>query len=429
MRRRIGDPRFANSLWLIGDRVFRMGAGLVVTVLVARHLGPHSFGQLSLALTVLVFATFSSTLGMDQIVVRDLANRPADSRAVLGTAFALRIASGSIGYMLMLLVVWGLRPWDTITHILVSILGFGLVVQAADTFDLWFQSRVKARSTVAAKGVAFLIASVWRITLVVAGADVYWFAAAGLVELVLSACILTWVFFRDRDRNFGLQPSLHVARNLVAESWPVCLASLAVVVYAKADQFILASLAGIEAVGTYGAAARIAEAWYIIPVAVVSSVAPGLARLRGVSRERYEWQIFQVMRMLVLTAYAVALPIALFSDQLVTFLYGDKFHAAGSVLAIQVWTAVFVFLGVAQGPWTVNEGLAKFALIRSVAGVVASVALNFLLVPTMGIKGTAISALCAQAISTTLVNFALPATRRLFVLQVRALLLFVPRPS
>ncbi len=42
----------SNIAWLYGDRVLRMGVGLLVTVWVARYLGPDQFGLMSYAIYV-----------------------------------------------------------------------------------------------------------------------------------------------------------------------------------------------------------------------------------------------------------------------------------------------------------------------------------------------------------------------------------------
>ncbi len=56
-------------------------------------------------------------------------------------------------------------------------------------------------------------------------------------------------------------------------------------IYLRIDQVMLGEMAGSEEVGVYAAAVRIAEAWYFIPVAVCSSVFPGIVKAGAVSSE------------------------------------------------------------------------------------------------------------------------------------------------
>ena len=50
---------FANTSWLLGERVLRMVVTLLVGIYVARYLGPESFGLLSYALSFVQKAIIS----------------------------------------------------------------------------------------------------------------------------------------------------------------------------------------------------------------------------------------------------------------------------------------------------------------------------------------------------------------------------------
>ena len=50
---------FANTSWLLGERVLRMLVSLLVGIYVARYLGPERFGLLSYALSFVQKAIIS----------------------------------------------------------------------------------------------------------------------------------------------------------------------------------------------------------------------------------------------------------------------------------------------------------------------------------------------------------------------------------
>ena len=74
---RLGSRKyFANTSWLLGERVLRMAVLLFVGIYVARYLGPERFGLLSYSLSfVLLFSSLAS-FGLDDILVRELVQRP-----------------------------------------------------------------------------------------------------------------------------------------------------------------------------------------------------------------------------------------------------------------------------------------------------------------------------------------------------------------
>ena len=81
----------ANSGWLIAEKGTRLAVGLVVTVWIARHLGPHDYGILTSTFAFVLLFGPIATLGLDAIAVREISRRPGDAAAILGTALCLRM--------------------------------------------------------------------------------------------------------------------------------------------------------------------------------------------------------------------------------------------------------------------------------------------------------------------------------------------------
>jgi PST family polysaccharide transporter len=193
--------------------------------------------------------------------------------------------------------------------------------------------------------------------------------------------------------------------------------------YMRIDQVMLAEMIGERQVGFYSAALRLSEPWYIIAIIIVGSVAPTITEVRVQSQELYYQRLQQLFTTLTRIAYVVAIPMTLISTHLVIWLYGEQYANAGPVLAVHIWTAVFVFLGVAAGPWVLNEGLAKFSLYQTVLGALTNISLNLILIPLYGAIGCAVATLISQALAAWLSNVFFDKTAPLFKLQLSALLL------
>ncbi len=110
--------------------------------------------------------------------------------------------------------------------------------------------------------------------------------------------------------------------------------------------------------------------WYFVPTALASSVLPALLRARQHNAAEYARRQQQYYDLSAAVAYALSVPVALVAPWVVRVAYGAEFAAAGPILAVHIWSSVFVFLGVARGQWLVNEGLQKFYLGATCAGAV-----------------------------------------------------------
>lgn len=411
-----------NSGWLFADKAVRMGGGLLLMIWIARYLGPTSFGQLSFAIAFVALFGAIATLGLDGIVVRELVREQENSDEVLGSAFLLRIVGSALAVLTAVLVAGLVRPGDDAAQKLVAIVAVGTLFQAFDVVDLWSQSRVQSRYTVMARNAAFLVLVLVRVALIQAQAGVAAFAWAASAELALAGLALA-LSYRFQGRTWAaLKPRLIRMRALLKESWPLMLSSFAVLVYMRIDQVMLTAMLGEREVGLYAAAVRLSEMWYVIPTVIVSSVMPSLTEARACSEEVYYRRLQTLLNLLVRTAYLVAIPVSLFAGPLMQLLYGEAYAAAGTVLAVHVWTVVFVFLGVAYSPWIYNEGRSHFWLLQTTLGACLNVLLNLWLIPSQGAIGCAIATLIAQALATWLANGLFAQTRRIFRMQTKSLL-------
>lgn len=415
-----------NTGWLFGDRLLRMGGGLLVSVWIARYLAPVQFGELSYAIAFSAIFIQLGTLGLDAIVVRDLVLHPGDRDETLGSVSALRLLGGAAAYGVAVLVVSMVRPGDYVARNLVAILALAPLFQAADAVDTWFQAIVRSQYTVYARNAAFIVSAIVRLALVQLRAPLAAFAWATVLEAALAASALVFVYAVTGASMRRWRVTTASAMALLREGWPLVISGLAVIVYMRIDVLMLESMVGSRATGLYSAAARISEVWYFIPVAITASVAPSIAQSRIVDRRVYHARLQHLFRVLTAASLAVAIPATVLAGPAITMLYGVSYAAAGPVLATHIWASVFVCLGVAQSPWDVNEGLTRLSLMRTVAGAVANVVLNLVLIPRYQALGAAIATVVSYALSAFLLNAVSKRTRPIFRIQAAALVLRAP---
>lgn len=408
----------SNTGWLLLDRAFRLGVGLFVSVWVARYLGPAQFGELAYVVAFVAFFQAFAQLGLDSIVIRDMARDRNAAPELLGTTLWLRLLVG--------FVCWGaaiggmalLRPGDDTALLLVSIVAGTIVFQAADTVDLWFQSLTQSKRTVGAKGISYLTASLLKVALILAHAPLAAFAIVTLIEMALSALALVFAY-RRYPAPFAWTWHASRVRELLRESWPLLLSGAAVVIYMRIDQIMLREMVGEAELGIYSAALSISQAWYFIPMVICSSVAPTISRKKVESEEAYLSALQRLFGLMLMISLTVSIAIALIAQPVVNLLYGAAYSATAAVLAIHVFANVPVSLGVAQSLWITNERRPTFALYRTVLGCVANIVLNFLLIPKYGATGAAIATLAAQFLAAVVYNFF--AARDVLILQFRSM--------
>ncbi len=372
--------------------------GVLVGAWVARYLGPANFGELAYVLAYIAFFQAIANLGADGVIVRDIAQDKSTAPLVLGTAFVLRLAIGLACWFLAIGgMVWSNGIGDQ-TVILTALAGGVLVFQAADTIDLWFQSQSQSRRTVVAKLIAYGIANAIKIALILMQAPLIAFAAVMALDALIAAMGLA-VAYKSFSTEGDWHHAANQAKTLLRESWPYMLSGVSITVYMRIDQIMLKNMLGEQALGLYAAALPLSQVWHFIPMTLAISFAPFLARKKSQSEHAYMHALGIIFRLFSGFALVVCLATAIFSSVAIRYLYGAAFSEAGSVLAIHVFTNVFISLGVAQSMWLINESLPRLSLYKTIIGVAVSVLGNFLLIPHLGIWGAAIVAVMAQFIS------------------------------
>ncbi|MEH2432681.1 MAG: flippase [Nostoc sp.] len=414
----------SNTGWLFADRILRMGASLVVGVWVARYLGVQQYGLFNYALAFVSLFSPIFTLGLDDIVVRHIVRQSSNKEEILGTTFWLKLLGGIASVLFAVSTMFLLGEDETLKIWLVAILGMAGIFRATDTIEVWFQSQVQSKYAVIAKNTAFLLNSVIKIALILTKAPLLAFAWVTLAEFAMSAIGLLIIYQVKGSSLLLWRWSFSAARSLLKESLPLIFSGFAILIYMKIDQVMLGQMIGNTEVGIYSAAVRISEIWYFIPGAIVSSVAPSIYAAKEKSESLYYQRIGQLLRLLACISIAIALPMTFLSDKIIMVMFGSGYAEAGPILAIHIWTSLFVFMGLATSPWFIAEGLNHVSLGKTLFGALLNIILNLLLIPKYAGFGAAIATIISQAASTFVCNAFDSRTQNIFKIQVRSLLLF-----
>jgi O-antigen/teichoic acid export membrane protein len=412
----------SNTGWLFGDKVLRMGIGLLVGVWIARYLGPEQFGLLNYALAIVALFGAVASVGLNGIVVRDLLNQPEAAQDTLGSSFMLQLLGGLIACGLAVFTISLLRPDDALVKLMVAVLGFALVFKASDVARYWFESQVQSRYVVWIENGVFLLFTAVKIALVFSGAPLMAFVWVTFAEALLVAAGLLVVYARRGGRLAAWRVRASRIKCLLTDSWPLILSGLAVMIYMRIDQIMLGQMLGDEAVGVYSAAVWISEVWYFVPVAIISSVLPAIISARNNDSMQYIARLQKLYDVMFLVAISVAVPMSFLSGPVVTLLFGEAYAGAGSVLSIHIWSGVFVFLGMASSQWLILEGRQKAILQRTLLGAVINVFANFLLIPSYGAVGAAYATVLSYFIAVFSVGLRAE-TRLAYVMMARSMIL------
>ncbi|MDX2495092.1 MAG: flippase [Desulfuromusa sp.] len=382
-----------NTGWQLAEKVSRVAVGLIVGVWLARYLGPDQFGIFNYALAfAALFSPFAS-LGLEDIVVRNIVRDPSRKDETLGTAFLLSLTGGVASFVIACIAIWGLRSDDPLSQVLVAIIAAGAIFQSFDVIETWFHSQVQAKYSVFARSAAFFSCSVIKVALIVTGQPLVTFAWVAFFEVILGASGLIIAYLSQRKKLWDWRFSGKNAVSLLKDSWPLLFSGIVIIIYMRIDQVMLGEIVGTEEVGIYSVAVRLAEVWMFIPMAIFWSVYPAIIEAGRTSETLMFDRMQQLYNLMVLLAYAAAIPMTLLSHWLVGTLFGEAYVRAGLMLVFLVWANVFTSLDIARSAYLSSMNWTKIHFVTVLLGAVLNIGLNIFLIPRFGGNGAAFASL------------------------------------
>jgi len=408
----------------MGEQVFRLFVGVGLGVWTARMLGPSRFGELSYAIAFATVFGIMATLGLNRILVREMvaaSGQPALIQRLMSTAFAMRLCAAVAVYACCVPFAWFSGDRQLL---LISIIAGGFFFSASDCIDLYFQAKLQARIAVRARLLSFVAIALVRVVLLLTEADLPAFAIATLLEYMSAACALQWVYRQHGQRFQGLtNPDWRLAGKLLAESSPEIIAGFSGMLFMRLNQIMLQHLAGPEAVGSFAVAARLSEAWYFVPTAIIASTFPNIVASRAAGTAPYMRRLQVLMTALCAISYAVALVTMVLAKPAIRWLYGAPYLESAAILSLLIWSGLFVSLGLASGSWIMAEKRVRLNLYRNLAGLASNIALNLVLIPRFGAVGAAGATLLSVMVAYLAFDLFVPSMREISNAKIQALLI------
>jgi O-antigen/teichoic acid export membrane protein len=400
----------SSSGWLLSERAITLALNFLVSIVLARYLGPRDFGSLSYALAFVALLGTIPYLGFGAVVVQELVRKPGQHDETMGVVFYSKLAAASLAFGLANVIAYFVIQ-EPINRLLVLLISFSMLFDASVGLRLHFEARTQAAPVVAVASAANAFGAIARVGAVILMAPLWFFGAIVSIQSAIAAFGF-WVIYRNSvGSGSRLLFTRMRARELFGKSWPLIISAAAATIYLKVDQFMLGQMRGMRDVGTFAVAARLSEVWYTLPIAVASSFFPRLIELRSADPARYRRRMQDSVRYLFWLGVLIALPISLLAQPVMTFLFGDPYAVSGTILAIHIWACPAVFMGIAVEKWFVAEDLLKFLIGRQLISALINVLLNLLLIPPFGGVGSAVATVVAYTFAYYLSCFTSSRTR------------------
>lgn len=408
---------------MLSEKITRLILSIVTSALIARHLGPEEFGELNYYIALLAIAIVLSSVGFNRIIVRDIVQAKNDrheQNIIISTALYIRLL---FSFIIIFSISYYYFYFSEEVILIYSVIFLSLIFTSFDVLDFHQQGLSSFKQVSICRTITFFISSLIRLLLVYYSFELIWFFLAVLVEYAITAIGLIVITYKNKIIHcFSFKfVSVSKAKILIQESWPEIIAGFGAVLFMKMDQLMLQVMHGPESVGIYSAATRISEAWYFVPVAVVSATFPKIIELKKKSETEYYAAITALSSVLIYMALFVAVFFSIYGGDIIDVIYGKEYSDSSMIIIWHTWGAMFLCMGITSGSWLAAEKKLNINLYRNIFGLVINFIFNVILIPIWGPQGAAISTVIGLASAFYLFDLFLPSLRPIFWIKTKSI--------
>ena len=410
-----------NASWIMVGRAFQLLLTFVSTMYMSRYLGPENYGRMTYVYSYIQLFLPLCTLGMNDIIVKELVDHREENDTILGTIISLRLFSSAIAMLLAVLLVSLLNGNDAMYRTIAILQSFALLFQSFDTIAYYYQSRLMSKTTGIIYMLAYLASSCFRIAGILLHRSIRWFAFSMAFDYLMIALLFVMAYLKG---GFALRFSFDTVHRLLSKSRYYIYAGLLVVVYGKVtDTLLLGKMVDDTSVGYYSAATTLCNAWPFILTAIIDAASPVIIGIHETDKEEYYHKLKQLYAVIFYIGIIAAIGITILSTPVIRIVYGTNYLEASLPMKIYSWSTAFSYLGVARTIWMQCEKKTSKEITISLFGAIANIVLNFILIRRYGTMGAAISAVLTQLLTNHLFLYVMKDTRENAKLITDAILL------
>jgi O-antigen/teichoic acid export membrane protein len=417
----LSKKRSLNSLALMSEKILRIISGIFIGVWIARYLGPENYGIYSYIFAISSIFVGISKLGFDGLLVRELISS-TESIKLINTSVFLRLIVSIFIFISALSYYYLTDNKDTYIYLLIVL--SGLVFMASDTYEQYIISEEKIIALTIIRISQILFSSALKLTILMYEYDIKLLYFAFLLEYVYLSFILI-IHARKNKIIFNISNiDLKIGVELLNKSWPLILSSIVVIIYMRIDQIMIKHMLGVGEVGIYSVGIKITESLYFIPLAIVTSYYPLIAKIYNEDKNLFIKYIRQMYSVMFLIGAIITVILLFISDYIILYLYGYDYSDSVQIMKIHSYTFIFVSIGVLYSKILIIENCVKLSFYRTLGGALINIILNLILINEYGIVGAAYSTLVAQIYVNIVADLFNKKTRNHFIYKVKSIFLY-----
>ena len=377
-----------NTFWLfVGETVNRLFK-FVLILYAARILGVAGWGTLSYAFGVVGLFLMLSDLGLNVLIIREIAKKSEQKFQYLSTAFFIRLTLLIVSVCLALItvpyisnipdlrnilfVVALLFAFDSIRELLISLL------RALEEMEKEALIKIINGLLTGILGlmVLFLIPSVENLA--------YVYLAGSTIGLVITIYIL-----RKYLKNILWSFSRDLVQPILQTTWPLFIFGVIGIVMTNTDIVMLGWWKTPADIGLYSAAQRLIQFLLIIPNLIAIAMFPIFSKLFAKDIVQLRTALEKTLALIFLLSLPIVTGGILLGEEIMLVVFGASYVSSTLVFQIFLGTVLIMFPMLVVNNYIFVQNQQQKFIWPMIGGVLLNIILNFVFIQKFGIYGAA----------------------------------------
>jgi O-antigen/teichoic acid export membrane protein len=385
-----------NALSILTSDVMNRATSFVLYALVARHLGVHEFGQLTLAFTLFYTFQVCAVAGLKTLIIREVTKDRTQTSKYFVNGSLIVVLTSLSSLVLQAGFVWLMRyPLKTSQVVLLLSLGlfpYAFSAVCEGIFQAWermhYIAYVNVPINVAKIVCAFLLLSrrqgLYAVVLIV------------LFSLAAIAAIEAWILLRRFPRQPG---SLNLRFSLLTIRTASTFLGIdgTIAVMSGLNVILLSKLASEAHVGLYSAAMQLMVPLSLVYQSIAQSIFPMMCQKAELGFQSLKQIVEHAIELLLVLALPAAAGFFFLGDWALSVIYKNpSFLQAFSALRVIMWVLILQVFTSVLGQVLLASNREKVTLRIVAVDTIVNLIVGWPLVSHFGLLGAAIALLLTR---------------------------------
>lgn len=405
---------------MLTEQILRLVSGLLVSIYLARYLGPEDFGMLSYALAVNSVFILIAKFGTESILIKKTSLSNSFEKNIISNGFYLILSTSIISFLSLLYITSKFENNNSIETV-IYIISIGIIFQPMLVVDYAFQAKNEARKTFIPKSILHITSAAIKIALAENEYPLTYIAAAYAADFLLMALTMITIKIKYKYPAHTFKPNPSIIHSLLKSSWPLFISGLAGVVLLKSDQIMLKAFLSVEIVGYYSAATKFLDSWNALVFTYTLSILPILTSKTKELESEFTTYCINLFRLVFISSVTFSLLISTFGYLLIELIYGNEYKNSVDILKFLVWTSVFTGFGYASARYLISTNMQHKIALRNLYAIILNLPLNYFLIPIWQSNGAIASSFITLFFCHYILDYFDPDLKNLFLIKSKAI--------